>query len=266
MPLDLRPLAWSRMALGAIFLARTTPLARVFKGVLVPMMAPLLGWPEPGAWRVAALDLVLPDALVKVACVVRTAGALLFLVGLFPRVAGVVAFAAAALVAAQDPFGYIFTLQTLMLGVLVVALADSATCLAVRAEPARAARSSLWLVQGFVASIYLWAAIAKMRGPWLDGSVLQAFREEGYIHGWLADALLGGEALRRGCAWTVVGAELLLGPALLWRRTRVVALVGACLMHAVFEVAIHPDVFGWVMGALLLAFWPVERGGEGEGA
>jgi hypothetical protein len=254
MPLSLRPLAWSRLALGAVFLARTTPAARLFRGVLVVPEGPLLGWPDPGVWRIGVFDVVLPDSLVKVACIVRTVAALLFLLGFYPRAAGIVAFATAALVATQDPFGYIFTLQSLLLGVLVLALADSATCLAVRPEPARAPRSSLWLVHGFVASIYLWSAIAKARGPWLDGSVLLAFREEGYIRGGLADTLLGGATARRAWAWAVVGTELSLGPALLWPRTRTVAVVGACLMHAVFELTTRPDLFTWVMGALLLSF------------
>jgi hypothetical protein len=256
MPIDVRPLAWSRVLLGAIFLARTTPAARIFKGVLVPPGGPLLGWPEPGVWRVAALNAVLPDPLVKAACVVRTAAGALFLVGCFPRAAGVVAFAAAALVASQDPFGYIFTLQTLFLGVLVLALSDCATHLAVLPRPARAPRSSAWLVHGFVASVYLWAAIAKMRRPWLDGSVLEAFRQDGYIHGWLSDVLLGSTLPRRACALGVEAVELALAPALLWPRTRLAAVVTACLLHAVFEVTIHPDVYGWVMGALLLSFWP----------
>jgi hypothetical protein len=246
------------VTLGAIFLARTTQAARIFKGVLVPPAGPLLGWPEPGVWRVAALDAVLPDAVVKAACVARTVAGVLFLVGCFPRAAGIVAFATAAVVASQDPFGYIFTLQTLFLGVLAVGLADSATHLAVFPRPARAPRSSMWLVHGFVASVYLWAAIAKMRRPWLDGSVLEAFREDGYIRGWLSDTLLVHDLPRRVCAWGVLGAELALGPALLWRRSRVAALVTACLLHAVFEVTTHPDVFGWVMGALLLSFWPAE--------
>jgi hypothetical protein len=256
MPVDLRPLAWCRVALGAVFLARTTAVARIFKGVVVAPAGPLLGWPEPGTWHLAALGLVLPDAVVRAACAVRTVGGVFFLLGAFPRVAGVVAFGAAALVATQDPFGYIFTLQALSLGVLVVALADSATSLAVTPSAARSPRSSLWLVRGFVASVYFWAAIAKMRSPWLDGSVLRAFHEDGYVRGLLGDILLAGDLRRRACAWVVVGAELALGPALLWGRTRFAALMIACLMHSAFEVAIHPDVYSWVMGALLLAFLP----------
>jgi hypothetical protein len=41
---------------------------------------------------------------------------------------------------------------------------------------------------------------------------------------------------------------------LLWRRTRRPAVVAALAFHAVLQVTVHPDFFGFAMAALLLAF------------
>jgi hypothetical protein len=60
----------------------------------------------------------------------------------------------------------------------------------------------------------------------------------------------------------VVATELVLGPLLLWPRTRRIAGVAALTFHAVLEVSLHPDFFGFAMAVLLLAFaqrTPVRR-------
>jgi len=54
----------------------------------------------------------------------------------------------------------------------------------------------------------------------------------------------------------VVVLELALAPLLLYPRTRRAGVVLALMMHATLEFAASPDVFGWAMVALLLAFWP----------
>jgi hypothetical protein len=44
----LRPLAWARIAVGGIFLLRSTPLIGLFDAPLGADAHPLLGWPERG--------------------------------------------------------------------------------------------------------------------------------------------------------------------------------------------------------------------------
>jgi hypothetical protein len=96
----------------------------------------------------------------------------------------------------------------------------------------------------------------------LQGDVLQRLYAGGAVRGPIADALLTSTSGCAAAAWTVVATELVLGPLLLWPRTRRIAGVAALTFHAVLEVSLHPDFFGFAMAVLLLAFaqrTPVRR-------
>ncbi len=240
---DLRALAACRIALGLVLLARTTPW-------LGPW--PLLGWPDP-RWHSPAL-IALPDAFVAALCVLRTAGALAFVVGYRTRLAGFVAAIAGWLVAAQDPLSFVLTLHLLYLGTLLCALTDAGSALALRGDPPRSPASGRRLLRGFVASVYAWAAIAKLSREWLDGSAILLLRDNGGLRGPVASALAATEARRTALALAVLALEASLGPLLLWRRTRRAALWAAYGFHAALEVTTRPDVFGWAMAAMLLVF------------
>jgi hypothetical protein len=187
-------------------------------------------------------------------CVFRTAAAVLFMLGLWTRTAGTVAAVAAFVVASQDAFGFKFTLYTLFAGTWLLAISGGGRHFALRLSPPGIAGSSPWLVHAFVASVYAWSGIAKLRVAWLTGETLRALYEGHYLTGTLADVLFATLGRCRAAAWGVVVTELLLGPLLLVRRTRVAGLVLAVSMHAAYEWTAHPDVFGWVMIALLVSF------------
>jgi hypothetical protein len=258
----LRYLAWSRIALGSLFLLRTTPL---FVFLRFPFEAdpwPLLGWPDEH-WTGAGW-LRLPDAVTAAACVARTAAATCFLLGVHARVAGLAAGLLGYLVMLQHPFGAAFTLHLLFQGVIVLALGDCASALAWRPEAPSAPRSSVQLVRWFVASIYFWAGVGKLRPDWLDGRTLALFQSDGAFHGWASHALLSTSTSRAVCASTVAFTELALPWLLLWRRTERLGLAFAFALHAAIELAARPDVLGWEMAALLLALWPVRLQEDGS--
>jgi len=254
----LRRLAWARAGLGVLFLLRTTPLLAPLHLRYLDGTSPLLGWPERG-WTLAAFGLLLPAIVVKTLCIVRTIAAIAFTLGVRARIAGVCAATSAYLVLAQDAFGFIFTLHVLFMGTLVLALVDSSTTFALRPVAPRAPRSSQWLVFAFIASVYAWAALAKLRSDWLDGRTLALFHDDGLLDSGLADRVLASPGRRKAVAWIVALGELALGPLLLIPRTRVVGLVAAYLAHLAFEAAAHPDLFGWEMGVLLVCFWPARE-------
>jgi vitamin K-dependent gamma-carboxylase len=107
-----------------------------------------------------------------------------------------------------------------------------------------------------VGSVYLWAAVAKLDGGWLAGRSMRV---------WLgahADLPLVGSLLVRpvaapALAWAGLVFDLLIVPALAWRRTRTAAL-GAVVCFHVATAALFPlGVFPWLMvGAALGAFAP----------
>jgi hypothetical protein len=223
----------ARVLLGIVLVVRTTPLVNALPIPLARVHGPLYGWPESGfafAWG----GLALPPSVRIAACVVRTAASALFLFGVRPRIAGIVAGACGLVAMSQDPFGFVFTMYVLFLGTMALALRDAA------------------LLRIFVAAIYGWSALAKMHGEWLSGRTLAALAEDELLSGPIARALLEHATLRVAAACSVFGVELCLGPLLLWRRTRRAAFFVALATHAGFEVAARPDVMGFVMASLLV--------------
>ncbi len=252
-----RPLPIARVALGVVFLLRTTPLvnvapfARAFP--LAAVNGPLYGWPEPG-WPFAWDGLTLPDGVRIAACVVRTVAAVLFLLGVRARVAGLVAGACGFVALSQDPFGFVFTLHTLFLGTIVLALTDATSDLALVPDQRVGAASSARLVHLFVASVYAWSALAKAQPEWLSGDTLRALAGDGLLTAPATSLLLTQPALATASAWCIFLAEAALPALLLFTKTRRFGALFACILHVSFELGARPDVMGLVMAALLVTF------------
>jgi hypothetical protein len=77
----------------------------------------------------------------------------------------------------------------------------------------------------FVASIYAWSGVAKLRPCWLSGETLHALHQAHDFFGWLDATRLTSIGHCRTLAWAIVIVELLLGPLLLVRRTRILGVV-----------------------------------------
>jgi hypothetical protein len=251
---DFRPLALSRIATGLLLILRTTPILHDVHSQLFDSW-PLLGWPEH-AWNATSHVLELPDSIVKALCILRTVAAVFFTCGVWTLASGVCAGVCGYLVLLQDPFGFIFTLHLLYQAAILLAITDSGAAWALRRAPVRAPHTSYRLIRAFVASIYFWAGLYKLRPDWLDGRTLSLFYSEGVLRGWLADHVLATAVLCRVVATGVALIELSLGPLLLWERSRRHALWIAFAFHAGLEITAHPDLLGWAMAALLPCFLP----------
>jgi hypothetical protein len=245
------PLGLVRAATGALILVRATPVLWPLHVWFLRDTAPLLGWPRPEALSAPA-TLALGPRVVAGLCVARTIAALLLMLGIRATAAGLAVGVCGYLVMLQDPLGSVFTLHLLYQAAVVLAITDSSTAFAVQPRPPRSPRSSLLLVRLWVSSIYLWAGLSKLRRDWLDGRTLDLLRAEGRLGG--LDGLLADPRWRVALAVLVVVTELGLAGALLVRRTRRGALVVALTFHAVLEAVARPDLLGWEMMVLLLAF------------
>ncbi len=248
-------LGWARAALGALFLLRSTPLLLPLHVPFLAGTAPLLGWPTHAF--AGAPWIALAPGVVAALCVARTLAAAAFMLGVQTRAAGITAGVAGYLVLAQTPFEFLLTLHLLFLGTILLAVAGGGASFALRPEPRRDVLSGQQLMRWFVASIYPWAALAKLRPDWLDGRTLALYHADGSLRGALADFVLSDPARCTLVAVGVVATELALGPLLLWRRTRRYALAVAVCFHMVLQVVASPDFFSWEMLALLVCFWPI---------
>ncbi len=243
-----------RILFGAIVLCRTTPALAPFHILYMRGAYPLLGWPV-AAWHVPMGDVpVLPAGLVAALCIARTLAVLLFTAGVRGRETGIAGGLLAWAVMSQDAGAYINTYNLLFLGLIVLGASGAGSTWAWRPEPEIDPRSGLALTRAFVASVYAWSGLAKLNASWLRGDVLERLRASEVVRGPLADALLTSTGACTAVAWTVVATELALGPLLLWPRTRRAAWVAALAFHATLEISLHPDVFGFAMAVLLLAF------------
>ena len=250
---DVDALGRARVALGVVFLLRTTALLAPFHIPFLAEARPLLGWPD-GHAHFEALVPVVPDGLLAAMCILRTLAAIAFTIGVRARAAGVVAGGLGYLTVLQDPVQFLTTHHVIFLGTILLACTDAVAACALFPDVRRSPASSAWLMRSWVASIYAWAAIAKLRPDWLDGRALALLAREGLLRPFVAFSLLVTEERRCIVAWCIVATELALGPLLLIPRTRRATFAVAVAFHLGLEWAASPDFFGWAMIALLLVF------------
>ena len=250
---ELHLLASVRIVLAVLLLVRTTPLLAWTSAPFLHGNSPLLGWPTD-AYHAAMWGWSWPPVIVAALCIVRTFAILALLFGYFSRMAGLVAGVSGYLILLQDELGYVQTLHLLYASAILLGLADSGCAFALRRDRVISAPSSIGLMRIWVASIYFWASLAKIRIDWLSGEALALFHQYGGLAGSAADVLFATETRRIVIAVSIALVEFVLGPALLYGRTRKVALLCAYVFHCGVEIVARPDLIGYAMSALLLVF------------
>ena len=242
-----RLLAIVRIAVGALFLLRTTPLA-----ILVPPYArfPFLGWPETG-WKMSALGPTLPAWVCIALCLVRTIAALLFTIGFRARAAGMTTAVTGYALLVNDAMAYTNTLHLIHAAVLILALTDSSVAFAVSPAPAVSPTSSVWLVRALPISVYVFSGFAKLNAQWLSGKTLASLVDQSIVSTPLP-AMIVRHA--RTASIGMAAFELALPVLLLVPISRRVALWLAAAFHLSLQLTVHPDIFGMMMIVLLIAF------------
>jgi hypothetical protein len=251
--LDLRVLAFVRIAMAALILVRTTPILAWTRVGFLHGTWPLLGWPTD-TYHAALGGWSWPPAIVAALCIARTCCAMALLVGLCSRVCGIATGVLGYLVLAQDELVFVQTLHLLYASAILLGLTDCGCAFALRRDNSVSPQSSVWLLRIWVASIYFWASLAKISVDWFSGNAFATFYQYRGLAGPVADILFATETRRMSIAICVMLVELVLGPALLFERTRKFALTSALLFHISIEIVARPDVFGYAMCALLLVF------------
>jgi len=115
---------------------------------------------------------------------------------------------------------------------------------------------TLWLLRAQIGIPYFYGGIAKLNSDWVFGGEP--------MRSWLRPLtrVLGGSAIFTA-DWVVysfvIGGlllDLLVVPLLLWRRTRLFALVAAVLFNLTNSVVFDIGIFPWLMLGALLIFFP----------
>jgi vitamin K-dependent gamma-carboxylase len=134
---------------------------------------------------------------------------------------------------------------------------------ALRRPELRALATPRWCrftLQAQVAIVYFFGAIAKINYDWLNGVPIgQWMQNSAGRNPWAAD-VIGAPEMVPFIMWGGLMFDLLIVPALLWRRTRVLAIFASILFHCSNAVLFNIGVFPYMMlGAttlFLAADWP----------
>ena len=113
-----------------------------------------------------------------------------------------------------------------------------------------------WLVRFQLGLPYVFGGIAKLDSDWLAGQPAGLF-----VHSRVDTPLIGSLFQLPGAAFVMAWGGLLFDlsivPALMWNKTRPVAVVAALVFHLTNATIFQIGVFPWFMLATLYVFFPV---------
>ena len=188
--------------------------------------------------------------------------AALIALGFCYRAAAILFFAGFSYVFLLDQATYLnhFYLIALMAGIAVFLSPHRALSLDALLRPGlRSAWVPAWqlgLLRFQIALVYVFAGVAKLNADWIAGLPMKLWlakpaAELGAWGAWLAT-----DAAARTISWGGLAFDLLVVPALLWRRTRVAAFVVAVGFHLCNAWFFSIGIFPWLMIALTALFFP----------
>lgn len=262
--IDPRPLLVCRTLISLVVLVRTHDALRPLvdldhhRWVHGLEFAP---WSEPtemprlavGLFPGAALLLWPPIAGALV--ITRTAAAVTMLVGVAPRASALALGLSGYALMAADRFRYLHHMHLLWTTCLLLALVPELhTRTGSPLLPRIVPRWPVTLLRLHVLVIYAASGVAKLRGPWLDGTTIAELTRLGLVDASVVSALGAANVGRLTCA-----LELLLVPLLAIPRTRAIGVALALAFHLATSQLMMVSVFPVIMAALLVLFLEPRR-------
>ena len=151
-------------------------------------------------------------------------------------------------------------LIALLAALLTFLPAHRAFSLDVLRKPALRARTvpawTLWILRFQVAIPYVFGGLAKLNYDWLVRAQPMKLWLQAGPEGGLQLALLQREWAAYLMSWAGAGYDLLVVPALLWRRTRIAAVAATLLFHLLNSELFTIGIFPWLMLAATTLFFP----------
>ena len=257
-PVDIASIALFRVAFGLLMLWDMLQylLAGWLESYLVPPFLfkyPGFGWVERAA-----------PATMKLIFVAMAIAAVLIALGLFYRAACAAFFVGHTYMLLLDTAHYQNHLYLISLLAFLLILIPAHGALSLDARRKKHLRSAtipawcLWLLRVQIGIPYFYGGLAKLNSDWLlraQPMRLWLIEGEGRLPPFFREAWAA-----YGICWGGLIFDLLIVPALLWRRTRIPALVLAALFHLTNSQLFEIGVFPWLMLAALGLYvapdWP----------
>jgi vitamin K-dependent gamma-carboxylase len=255
-PIDIAALVVFRVAFGAIMLWEVFRYAG-YGWIRYKYIDPVYHFAYPGfEWvqRLPGDGMYLHFAVLGVLAVC-------IMVGLFYRAATVLFFVAFTWLFLLDQAYYLnhFYLICLLAFILIFIPAHRAFSLDVVRRGVQASSTvpgwALWLLRGQIAVPYFFGGIAKLNGDWLRGEPMRMWLAERtafpligrwFTEEWMVFAFSYGGLL----------LDLFIVPLLLWRRTRIPALMIGAVFHLMNNALFSIGIFPWMMIAANTVFLP----------
>ena len=181
--------------------------------------------------------------------------------GFLYRLAAPLLWAGFTLVFLWDQAHYLnhFYFTSLVAGLLAVTPAHRAFSVDAWLRPTlRSATCPWWAVNVLrfqTGVVYFYGGVAKLNADWLTGKpteLMLSARTDFPLVGPLLDEPLAWRAV----AWGGAAFDLLIVPALYWRRTRLAALVAAAGFHLTNHLLFNIGIFPWLALFVTVLLWP----------
>ncbi|HEY8379736.1 MAG TPA: HTTM domain-containing protein [Nannocystis sp.] len=187
--------------------------------------------------------------------------ALFITIGLFYRVSASVFFLGLSYVFLVEQARYLNHIYLLCLISFIMIFVPAHRALSVDAWLRPKLRSqtapawALWLVRFQIGVPYFFGGVAKINADWLQGEPLRmwlAHRADHPLYG----SLMTEEWVVYFFSYAGLVFDLLIVPAMLWRKTRVPAFLAALCFHFINGNIFTIGIFPWVMAAATLIYFP----------
>ena len=258
-PTDVASIAFFRVAFGLLMLWHV--LGYLWRGRGDPVfMTPIVRFQYPGFEWLAPVS---PSSLRLIFGAMAVA-ALLIALGLCYRAAAAVFFLGhtyTQLLDASQYQNHLYLIALVAL-LLIVIPAHRAFSLDVLLRPSLRADTlpawCLWLLRFQLGIPYFYGGLAKLNSDWLvRAQPMRLWLKEGQAGG-LGLSFLREAWAAYGISWGGLLLDLLVVPALLWKRTRIVALILAGMFHLANSELFVIGVFPWLMIAALTLYLPAD--------
>lgn len=112
-----------------------------------------------------------------------------------------------------------------------------------------------WSLVALMAIAYIYGSIAKIYPDWLEATFIRRAFTHRYQTPWIAD-IFNANWFHYFISYTGILFDLLIVPALLWRRTRWLAVVASFFFHIFNSAVFHIGIFPYLSLAFLVFFFP----------